>query len=191
MVISPLFLASCNLLGKYLTLDLFSFWTVRSVDWYFPTDVSGQPFFPIFKGQDRLNFEDGTDRLFRNVGRKLPIYDANNSKNLRSHLHSGKSRKSQKPHMFPRWYRHYWRPQCLRPEPPRTWPEGCILWQRHVVCIKTKFSPSILCHLLFWSVSLLSTQFPQLALVHLHCTLLFIKSPKMYAGIKLQLYLQP
>jgi hypothetical protein len=48
-----------------------------SVEWSFCADVSGQPICPIFKGQevsfffDFLTFEDGTDRLSRNVGTEL------------------------------------------------------------------------------------------------------------------------
>jgi len=34
-------------------------------------DVSLQPIGPIFK--DFLTFEDGTDRLYRNVGMELPL----------------------------------------------------------------------------------------------------------------------
>jgi hypothetical protein len=51
-----------------------------NVEWYFCTDVSGQPIGPIFKGQevqlsawDFLTIEEGTDRLSLNVGTELPL----------------------------------------------------------------------------------------------------------------------
>jgi hypothetical protein len=48
----------------------------RSEYWQFITDVSGQ-----FGWENKLYFgflapEDGTDRLSRNVGKKLPLLDA-------------------------------------------------------------------------------------------------------------------
>jgi hypothetical protein len=52
---------------------------LRSVEWYFHTDVSGQNIGPIFKGQIVLglfNVEDGTEKLSRNVGTELPLYAA-------------------------------------------------------------------------------------------------------------------
>jgi len=53
------------------------------VEWYFLTDVSGQPIGPTLKGQvflDYLTLEDGTDRLSRNVCRELLFYPALNPK---------------------------------------------------------------------------------------------------------------
>ena len=56
---------------------------LRSEDWLIITDVSGQPICNIFKSQavqeerlDFLTFENGTDRLSRNVGTELPFYAA-------------------------------------------------------------------------------------------------------------------
>ena len=51
----------------------------RCVDWWSVTGGSGQAVGPLFKGEtdlDCLDFftlVDGTDRLSRNVGNKLPI----------------------------------------------------------------------------------------------------------------------
>jgi hypothetical protein len=44
---------------------------LRSAEWYFCTDVSRQPFEPIFKFKEA--FEDWPDRLSRNVGTELPL----------------------------------------------------------------------------------------------------------------------
>jgi len=54
------------------------FWNFRQREWQFVTDVSGQSICHIFKGQSFhwLMFEDGNDRLSRNVGNNLPIYAA-------------------------------------------------------------------------------------------------------------------
>jgi hypothetical protein len=45
---------------------------LRSVDWQFVTDVSGQPVGPISRGlaaqEDGLTVGNGIDRLSRNVG---------------------------------------------------------------------------------------------------------------------------
>jgi hypothetical protein len=49
---------------------------LRSVSQVMFTDVSGQPVDPILKGQAILDLENGTDRLFRNVGEQLQTYDA-------------------------------------------------------------------------------------------------------------------
>jgi len=53
---------------------------LSSIEWWFPTEVSGHPIGPIAKGQALipicLTVEDGTDKLSRNVGKKLPIYAA-------------------------------------------------------------------------------------------------------------------
>jgi hypothetical protein len=49
--------------------------TLCSVEWQSFTDVSGQRISPILKGQEVQGFltlEDGTDRLYRNVGKGLP-----------------------------------------------------------------------------------------------------------------------
>jgi len=51
---------------------------LRSVWWYFRTDVSGQTISPIFKKPDFfllkfLTLEDGFQRLFRKVGTELPF----------------------------------------------------------------------------------------------------------------------
>jgi hypothetical protein len=68
-------------------------WPVRSSGIWeakkgsFFTDVSGKPIDPVFKshaGQNDLKelfldcstLEDGTDGLYRNVGKKLPFYAA-------------------------------------------------------------------------------------------------------------------
>jgi len=48
------------------------------VEWQFPTDVSGQPIGPIFNGQavqEEMTLQGGTDRLSRNVGKKVPFYE--------------------------------------------------------------------------------------------------------------------
>jgi len=45
-------------------------------EWLFRFDISGQAICPIFKGQevgDLLTVEDGTDRIFWNVSRQLPL----------------------------------------------------------------------------------------------------------------------
>jgi len=45
---------------------------LRSVSWFLFTDLLGQPICFIFKCQaveDSLTFEDGTDKLSRNVGK--------------------------------------------------------------------------------------------------------------------------
>jgi hypothetical protein len=50
---------------------------LRSVEWWFVTDVSGQPIESISKGQEMQIFdyffqlEDGTDTLSRNVGKEF------------------------------------------------------------------------------------------------------------------------
>jgi len=55
---------------------------LRSVWWYFRTDVSGQTVSPIFKDQEVevllkfLTIEDGIYRLFRKVGTELPFWAA-------------------------------------------------------------------------------------------------------------------
>jgi len=51
---------------------------LRSIEWQFHTEVSGQPTCPNFKGQKAqkvLDFlvEYGTDNLYRNVGTELPL----------------------------------------------------------------------------------------------------------------------
>ena len=55
---------------------------LRRVEWYYFTDVSGQRIGPILKDQeiqnrafllDFLTLEDGTDTLFRNVSKGLPL----------------------------------------------------------------------------------------------------------------------
>jgi len=57
--------------------DLRCFGIVRSVEWYFVTDVSGQTIGPIFKDQaEWLTLEDRIDRLSRNVANKLAFYAA-------------------------------------------------------------------------------------------------------------------
>jgi len=64
-----------------LRRDLHSSGILRSADWWFVFDISGQPIGSIFEGQtlrevflDCLTLEDGTDGLSRNVVNKLPIY---------------------------------------------------------------------------------------------------------------------
>jgi len=52
-----------------------------SVWWYYLTDVLGQPFGPIFKGQeiqefDFLTLDNGTDRVSRNISKELAPYAA-------------------------------------------------------------------------------------------------------------------
>jgi len=54
-------------LPSWYKLDLRSFGTLDSVDWWLVTDVFGQPIGPILKV---------TDRLFRNVRKKLPFHAA-------------------------------------------------------------------------------------------------------------------
>ena len=64
------FVASRKLLcyvALSLERDLRCFGILCSVEWWFYTDVSGQPIGPIFKGQD------GTDRLSRNISNTLPF----------------------------------------------------------------------------------------------------------------------
>jgi hypothetical protein len=78
---------------------------LRSVDWWLATDVSGQPFSPIFKGQaifcfvckwdnnlereiDCLTLEDWTDRLCLNVGNYQSML-RNILEERRSNLHQG------------------------------------------------------------------------------------------------------
>jgi len=80
------------------------YWILRSVEWLFLADVSGQPFGPIFNSQavheeyrehlgtrlygewvpvfflESLTLENETDRLYRNVGKKQPFYAAQNPK---------------------------------------------------------------------------------------------------------------
>ena len=58
------------------------------------TDVSEQPTGPIFDDQDP-DLADGTDRLSRNVGKKLPFYAVYNPKERGSHLHGGGTLKSR------------------------------------------------------------------------------------------------
>ena len=59
---------------------MHSYGILRSLEWYFETDVSGKPTPYIFKGQalqeDCLTLEDETDKLSRNVGKKLIFYKA-------------------------------------------------------------------------------------------------------------------
>jgi hypothetical protein len=65
--------------------DLRSSGILRSDEFYFCTDVSGQPIGPVFKGQEvqedwvYLTIEDGTDTLSGNVGtdliRRLELLD--------------------------------------------------------------------------------------------------------------------
>jgi len=52
---------------------LCSFGILSIVEGQFLTDVLGQPLGPILKGQV---LQDETDRLSRNVGKKLPFYPA-------------------------------------------------------------------------------------------------------------------
>jgi hypothetical protein len=49
---------------------------LHSVQWQFRIDVSGQPIGPISKAPRPLTVEDGTDRLSRNVAKKLPLLAA-------------------------------------------------------------------------------------------------------------------
>ena len=46
---------------------------LRSAESQFLTDVSEQSIGPIFNSKKALTLENGTDRLFRNVGNKLPL----------------------------------------------------------------------------------------------------------------------
>jgi len=64
-----------------LLLTTCFFLILRSVEWQFITDVSGQPIHPSSRvEQSKLILEDGTDRLSRNVGKKLPFCIVYNSK---------------------------------------------------------------------------------------------------------------
>jgi hypothetical protein len=68
---------------RYLPLSLLSvavkkenssapFWGITQ-----RTEVSGQLIGPILKGEEiHMTTEDGTDRLYLNVGKELPIHDA-------------------------------------------------------------------------------------------------------------------
>jgi len=48
---------------------------LRSVEWQFLTDISGQPIDPNLGVSDpRLSLEYGTDRLSQNTGKELPLY---------------------------------------------------------------------------------------------------------------------
>jgi hypothetical protein len=77
--------------GKHETAD-----AVRSrLSWYFTERVMVMPygrFGSVFKSvsflqEDCLTLEDGTDRLLRNFGKKIPLYAAYISHEPRSHLH--------------------------------------------------------------------------------------------------------
>jgi hypothetical protein len=48
-------------------------WIVRSVEWQYFTEISGQRIGPILTGQE---VQDGTDRLSRNVGTELSLQAA-------------------------------------------------------------------------------------------------------------------
>jgi hypothetical protein len=50
--------------------DLSSSDILRSLEWWFRVDVSGQPIDPVFEGQD------GADKLCRNVITESPLYVA-------------------------------------------------------------------------------------------------------------------
>jgi len=63
--------------------SLFWDFTVRVIEWCFLADLSGQPVRPRLGGSSGLTFfldcltvEDGTCRLFRNVGKNPPFYTA-------------------------------------------------------------------------------------------------------------------
>jgi hypothetical protein len=58
-------------LPLWRTWGLQSSTLLHSIEWLFHIDVSGQPTGPIFKGQEIQ--EDGTDRLYGNVGDELPF----------------------------------------------------------------------------------------------------------------------
>jgi hypothetical protein len=67
-------------------------WCLRSVDWSFVNDVSGQTIGPIFKCQAVFY------RLFQNVGNKLPFRAASNiMRTFSCHPHASNSG------IFPRW----------------------------------------------------------------------------------------
>jgi hypothetical protein len=48
-------------------------WDFTQLYWQFVADVSGKLNFPIFK---EFTFEDGANRLSRNVGKELPLHAA-------------------------------------------------------------------------------------------------------------------
>ena len=54
------------------------FWNITQHTVVIPYDVSKQTIRPICKGQETefLAFAEGADRLFRNVGKELPLYAA-------------------------------------------------------------------------------------------------------------------
>ena len=54
--------------------DMRSSGLLRSQQWQFFTDVSGQPIGTIGNQNRVKNLEDGTDRLSRNVGKELPLH---------------------------------------------------------------------------------------------------------------------
>jgi len=49
---------------------------LRSVDWQFVTDVSGQPIGPTIRGEAAFFLECLTDRWSRNCGKKPSLYEA-------------------------------------------------------------------------------------------------------------------
>jgi hypothetical protein len=51
--------------NNFVSLNLRSFWILRSAEWYFRTDVSRQPV------GGRL--QDGTNKLSRNIGAELHL----------------------------------------------------------------------------------------------------------------------
>jgi hypothetical protein len=63
---------------------------LRSVEWWLGTDVSEQPICTIFKDQEVLTLEDGTDRLCRNVGPE-PLLNAVCVLPLKSSTHMKKA----------------------------------------------------------------------------------------------------
>jgi len=62
-----------DLINYYLARDLYSFRILRSVEWQFLTDVSGEPNGSLLKGQGFI-LKNGTDSLSRKVGKKLLFY---------------------------------------------------------------------------------------------------------------------
>ena len=86
---------------------------LRSVDWYFVTDVSGQPIGPILNGQAVLILEDGTDRFpetsATNYHSTLPKIPEDQI----PHLHRGGSLKSKVKIFFSPMLPQYLKRHCF------------------------------------------------------------------------------
>jgi hypothetical protein len=82
--------AICSELRKYLRFS----GTLRSVDFWYVTDVSGQPICSIFKvKQSKKTLEDGTDRLSETSVTYYQSMLRNIPEERRCHLHHGGSLK--------------------------------------------------------------------------------------------------